>query len=137
MEIESSNAKQNTGPPSNGRFCETSLSLFISVRQFGIFLRNWSLGFPYFLYAGNFSTGRALLSRKIHFCSNLDKKGPKWPQNRFFWIFWTILLLFPGNNLKWKRILSLIFHHQSHIWQISDSQVMGQNAIGQSNCKVL
>ena len=29
------------------------------------------------------------------------------------------------------------FHHQSHIWQNSGSQVMGQNVVGQSNCRIL
>ena len=31
----------------------------------------------------------------------------------------------------------LIFHHQSHILQNSGSQVMGQNAVSQSNLKML
>ena len=67
-------------------------------------------------------TDRALFSRKIHFCPNLGKKGPKWPQNRFFWIFKKILsLVFLGNNLKRKLILLLMFHHQSHIWRNSSS----------------
>ena len=33
------------------------------------------------------------------------------------------------SNLKWKLILLLIFHHQSHIWQISSSQVRTANQI--------
>ena len=32
-------------------------------------------------------------------------------------------LVFLGNNIKWKLILLLIFHHQSHIWQNPGSRV--------------
>ena len=46
-------------------------------------------------------------------------------------------LVFRRNNLKWKLIVLLIFHHQSHIWQNSGSQVVGQNAVSQSNCRIL
>ena len=85
-----------------------------------------------------FKTDRALFFRKIHFSPNLDKKGPKWPQKRFLWIFWKILsLIFLGNNLKWKLLLLLIFQHQSHIWQNSGSSVLSQNAVRQSNCRIL
>ena len=42
----------------------------------------------------------------------------KWPQNRAFLIFWkSLLLVFPGNNLKWKLMLLVIFHKQS-CWPI-------------------
>ena len=51
----------------------------------------------------------------------------KMPQNTFFWIFWNIfLLVFPGNNPKWKLVLLLIFYCQSHIWKNSGSWVMGE-----------
>ena len=50
-----------------------------------------------------------------------------------FWISWKILsLVFLKKNLKWKLILLLIFHYQSHIWQNSGSRVMGQ-----PNCTIL
>ena len=45
-------------------------------------------------------------------------------------------LVFSGNNLNWKLVLLLIFHHQSHIWQNSGSWVIGQNAVTQSNCRI-
>ena len=78
------------------------------------------------------------MCRKIHFCQNSGKKCPKWPQDRFFWIFWKILsLVFLGNNLKQKLILLLIFEHQFHLWQNSGSRVMGQIAVSQSNCRIL
>ena len=83
-------------------------------------------------------TDRALFSCKIHFCSNLGKKDSIWPQNRVFWIFWKDFSLdFLGINLKWKLILFLMFHHQSYIWQNSGSRVVGQNAVNQSNCRIL
>ena len=84
--------------------------------------KNWLIHFP----------------RKIHFCPNLGKKGPKWSQNRVFWIFWKIFsLVLLGNNLKWKLMLLFIFHLQSHIWQKSGSWIMSQNAVSQSNCRIL
>ena len=65
-------------------------------------------------------------SLKIHFCQNLGKEDLKWLEIRFSWIFKKILsLAFPENDAKWKLILSLIFHHYSHIYQNSASQVMG------------
>ena len=71
------------------------------------------------------------------FCPDLGKKGPIWPLDRVFWIFWKILsLVFLGNNLKRKLILLLIFHDQSHIWQNFGSLVMGQNTFSQSNCRI-
>ena len=55
-------------------------------------------------------------SRKIHFCQNLEKQGPKWPQNRVFLdFFWKILsLVFPGNNLISDR--NLIFLYWYFTW---------------------
>ena len=50
-------------------------------------------------------------SRKIHFCQNLEKQGPKWPQNRFFLEFFkkVLSLVFPGNNLISDRNLILLY----------------------------
>ena len=45
------------------------------------------------------------------------------------------ILVFLGNNLKWKLILLLTFYH--HIHQNSGSQVMGWNAAIQSTCQIL
>ena len=119
-------------------------SVYLQVYQFGVFLRNGSIVFSDFWhnckYLEYLKPDRALLSRKIHFCPNLGKKGPKCPQKRVFFetFFWNILwLVILGNNLKWKLILLLIFHHQSLIWQNFDSPFMGQNAVSQSNCKIL
>ena len=113
---------------------------FLSLRQFGIFLRNRMIIFRVFLHHRRWleylKTDRELFFRKIHFSSNLGKKDPKSPQNRSFWIFWKILsLVVPGNNLKWKLVLILISHHQPHIWKNSWSRVMNRNAVGQSDCK--
>ena len=115
----------------------------MSICQFVVFLRNGSIVFFWFLaqcyIIGISNTGKVFFSMKRNlFYPNLGKKGPKWSQNRFFWIFWKILwLVFLGNNLKWKLILLLIFHHQSNIWQNSDPWVMGQNAISQSDCRII
>ena len=115
----------------------------MSICQFVVFCRNgsivlfWFLAQCYIIEISN--TGRVLFSMKRNlFCPNLGKKGLKWSQNSFFGIFWKILwLVFLENNLKWKLILLLIFHHQSNIWQNSGSWVMGQNAISQSDCRIL
>ena len=114
------------------------LSVCPSVRQFGIFLRDGSLVFTDSWHDGKYleylKTDRALFSRKIYVYPNLGKKCPK--QGSL--VFWKILsLVFLGNNLKWKLILLLIFQHQSHIWQNSSSRVVDQNALSQSNCRIL
>ena len=77
-------------------------------------------------------TYRAVFSRKIHFCQNLSKKVPEWPQSRFFLDYSKcfVILVFLGNNLQGKLTLLFIFHH--HIWQNSGSRVMGENTISQS-----
>ena len=60
------------------------------------------------------------------------------PKIVFFSIFWKILsLVFLGNNLKLKQLLLFIFEPQSYIWENSAAWVMGQNAVSQSNCRVL
>ena len=88
-------------------------------------------------YRGSFkitvvSVGLSVHQFNFYFCPNLSKKGTKWSQNSVLRIFWKILsLVFIGNNLKWKLILLLIFHCQSHIWQNSGSPVIGQNAFSQ------
>ena len=62
-------------------------------------------------------------SFSLAFFSELTE-GSKWPQNRFFFIFWKILsLVFLENNLKWKLIRLLILHHQSHIRQNYEKEV--------------
>ena len=113
------------GPPSQGTSYKTTLclSICLCVVQFGIFLSNVSLVFSDFLHNSRqlqyLRTGITFFSRRIHF-PTFVQKGPKLPQNRVFWTIWKILpLIFPGNNLKWKLILLLIFHNQSHIWQNS------------------
>ena len=61
------------------------------------------------------------------------RMAPKWSFLNFLKNF--VVLVFLGNNLKWKLTLLLISHH--HIWQNSGSPVMGQNAVSQSNCMIL
>ena len=106
------------------------LPVCLSVHHLGIFLRNYSLVFSDTWHNCSqleyLKTDKALFPKKIHFCPNLGKKEPKWPQNKVFCIFWkTLTLLFFGNDLKWKLILLLIFCGQSHIWQISEYSSCG------------
>ena len=46
------------------------------------------------------------------------------------------VISFSWRYFKQKLILLLIFHHKFHIWQNSGFQVMGQNAVNQSNCAI-
>ena len=80
----------------------------------------------------------AFFPGKFFFFSNLGKKGPKLPKIRFFGLSEKFCCyFFSQNNLKWKLILLLIFHHQSHMWQNSGFWVIGQNVVGQSNYRIL
>ena len=67
------------------------LPFCLSICQISIFLGNDSLVFsdfwPYHRYLEYLSTGSGHFSRKIHFCPDLGKKSPKWPQSKFFWFF--------------------------------------------------
>ena len=117
-------------------------SFWLSLRQFGHFLKNGSFVFSDFLYNGSqleyLKTGRAYFSRKIHFCQSVGKKDPKWLWNRVLGIFWKILsLVLLASNLKWKLMLLFLFHQQAHMWQICGSRVMGQNGVGQSGSTIL
>ena len=118
------------GPPSYGGSYKVTICLSVcpsvrlpvhlSVRHFS---QEWIIVYFWFFawwqVIGISKSWHSLFSRKTHFCPNLS----------FFWIFWKNLsLVCPGNNLKWRLIL-LIFHHQSHIWQNSDSRVMDQKTL--------
>ena len=82
-------------------------------------------------------TGRALFSMKIHFWPIWAKRAQIGPKIIFlnFLSLLKILKSFLGNNLKWKLILLLIFHHQSHVWKNSGPRFMGQSAVNQSSEK--
>ena len=81
---------------------------------------------------GIFKIWQSSLSHKKQLWSNLSKRSQIDPKVFFLGGGgggggWKILsLVFLGINLKWKLILLLMFHHQSHIWRNSGSQVMGQ-----------
>ena len=75
----------------------------------------------------------AFFSRKTHFCPNLSKNVP---DLGFFRKILSLVFFFI-NSLKWKLILLLIFKHQFHICQNACSSVMSQNAVSQSNWKIL
>ena len=119
-------------------------SICLSVhQQFSIKLRNWLLFFFWFFapwyIIGILKNWQSTFSRKIHFSPNLGKNCPKWHQNKVFGFFEKFCDRFPRNDLKWKLVLLLIFHHKSecHIWKNSSSRVMGRNAVDQSNCRIL
>ena len=119
-------------------------SVCLSVhQQFSIELRNVLLIFFWFFAPWYtiwiLKNWQSTFSRKIHLSPNLVRNCPKWHENRVFGFFEKFCDRFPGNDLKWKLVLLLIFHHksESHIWQNSNSQVMGRNAVDQSNCRIL
>ena len=116
------------------------LPVCLPVCQFGIFLRNGSLVFSDYFFLIIFKNWQRLFFEENSFFLQIwaerAQSGATCRYN-FFQAFWKILSsVFPRNNLKWKLILLLIFHYQSHIWQNSDSWVLGQNAVHQSNCKI-
>ena len=111
--------------------------------QFGFFFMNGSLVFSDFWHDGRQS--EYLKTSSLFFQENLffpkfGRKGSKmYPKYRVFCLhflknFVSVFIFF---DLKWKLILLLIFHNQSHIWQNSGSSAMGQNAVSQSNCRIL
>ena len=109
------------------------LSVHLLVQRFS---QKWPISFFWF-----FAQWQILGTPKnwqSPFFLNLSKRAQNNPKIEFFWFFEKILsLVFLVNNLKWKLILLLIFHHQSHTCQNSGSQIMGQNALSQSNYRIL
>ena len=93
-----------------------SVSVCLSVRELDVFLKNGSLVlFSDLWYNGRkleyLKTDRAFFfSKKIHFCTDLAKKGPKW----FLLDFLKTVISFLGNNLRETSIvvdiLSLILY---------------------------
>ena len=111
-------------------------------QQFEIFIRNALLLFSDFLhhdrYVEYIKTDRAFFFQENSFFSKFGQKLSKMIPNKGFLDFLeNFIFSFPGNNLKWKPVLLLIFYHQSHIWKSSGSRVIGQNALGQSNIRIL
>lgn len=76
-------------------------------------------------------------SRKISFCPKMDKE-PKWGQNVVFLSFHEKLsLLCAGSNPKWKTLQFPVALCKLLVWENSASQFRGQNALIQSNCRIL
>ena len=98
--------------PSVQHFCQARVKNFFCVFFFRN-LDNWNIEKP-----------TKLIFQENYFLLNFGEK-------KF------LTLVFLGNNLKWKLILLLIFHRESHIWQNSSSQVMSQNTVDQLNCRIL
>ena len=96
---------------------------------------------------------RMLLEALVVFCVTepnflkkkifLTKKCRKWAQNTVFWIYSKILsLIFSEFGLKKNYIifsefiLFVVFLHKSHTWEKSGSRYIGQNLLGQSDCRI-
>ena len=126
-----------TEGPIKSRFAY--LSLCLSVQHFS---QDWPISFFRFFAQWQiiriFKNWWSSFFQGNSFLPKFWRKGPNMVPKQFFFIFWKILLLgFPKNNLKWKLILLLIFHYESHILENSDWRVIGQNAVSQSNCMIL
>lgn len=75
--------------------------------------------------------------KKFMFAPKSVKEAQKSPEMEFF-ASWKILsFLFAGNNLKLKSLLFFIFFCKPHIKENSGSLVTSQNAVIQSECRVL
>ena len=110
--------------------------------SFGVFSRNGSVIFFWFLarwlIIGISKNLQSRFSKKNSFLPKFGQKGRKIAPKVFFWSFWKILSLVSlGNNLKWKLILLLVFHHQCRILKNSGFRVNDQIAVSQSNCRIL
>ena len=87
-------------------------TLWLSThQQFRIFIRSglfWSMvNIEVFFFQEN------------SFFPRLEQKLPKMtPKKDYLGFLKNFIISFSGNNLKWKLILLLISHHQSHIWEI-------------------
>ena len=119
-----------------------SICLFVCPSAVGHFYQEWVVSFHRFFapwqIIGIFKNCQSHFLSKIHFFPKFGQKLPKMtPKQVFFDFLKYFVISFPGNNLKQKLLLLLIFHHQSHIRQNSGSRVMCQNAVGQSNCRIL
>ena len=110
--------------------------------SFSVFFRNGSIIFFGFwarwLIIGISKNLQSPIFEKDSFLPKFGQKGPKIAPKVFFFIFKKVLsLVFLGNNLKWKLILLLIFHHQCCILQNSGFRVNDQIAVSQSNCRII
>ena len=117
------------------------LSVCLSVQQFSIFLRNGSLVFFWFLAQSwiikILKNWQSPFFQENSFLPKFRQKGHRMAPKENFADFLKnfVMLVFLGNNIKWKQTLLLIFHY--HIWQNSGSWVMGQNAVSRSICGIL
>ena len=96
-----------------------SLPVRLSVRHF---FQEWIIIFFWYFekYIGKHKN--LLFSGKINFCPNLGKQFPSDSKIGFFWEI--LSLFFPGNNIKWKSILLLIFHLELWAKMLSANQIL-------------
>ena len=69
-------------------------------------------------------------------CPKYGEIGLKWAGNRIFWIIRKFSHLFSLNLVYNESLLLAIFLHKFHIWEKSSAWDMGQNAVGQSDCRI-
>ena len=93
-----------------------SLSVSLSVHQFGIFLRNELSVLSDILHSSRWleclKSNWAVFPGKFFFVQIWAKRAHIGFKMGFLWNFWKILsLVVPRSNLKWKLVLLLILHH--------------------------
>ena len=95
---------------------KSQLSIYLSVPQFGFFLKNGLLVF-FLIFGTMVDNWNILKLTELFFSRKRAQNGSKIGFIVFFSKF--LSLVFLVNNLKWKLILLLIFHHQPHMRQNS------------------
>ena len=95
---------------------KSQLSIYLSVPQFGFFLKNGLLVF-FLIFGTMVDNWNILKLTELFFSRKRVQNGSKIGLIVFFSKF--LSLVFLVNNLKWKLILLLIFHHQPHMRQNS------------------
>ena len=95
---------------------KSQLSVYLTVPQFGFFLKNGLLVF-FLIFGTMVDNWNILKLTELFFSRKRAQNGSKIGFIVFFSKF--LSLVFLVNNLKWKLILLLIFHHQPHMRQNS------------------
>ena len=95
---------------------KSQLSIYLSVPQFGFSLKNGLLVF-FLIFGTMVDNWNILKLTELFFSRKRAQNGSKIGFIVFFSKF--LSLVFLVNNLKWKLILLLIFHHQPHMRQNS------------------
>ena len=109
----------------------SSLSVPSSVRKSVTNFSQNLLFFPKILHSNrNLETEKVMEADFPGFSFDypkIDKKGPKMTQNG---------VKVTRRNLIWKAFQCIVFLCKTHIWKSFNSQVLGQNAYVQSDCRI-